>query len=123
MAEPRHEGEMPVRERVARFYCDHPDGSIRTFLVRHDGPEVVFEARVYRTPDEASLGIYTSGWAHARSDGSVDPLERCESGAVARALAHLGYGDGHPFGPDPAVPAAARTRFSEETLPLFAEVA
>ncbi len=123
MAEARHEGEMPVRERVARFYREHPDGSIRTFMVKHDGPEVVFEARVYRTPEEASLGIYTSGWAHAHADGSADPLERCESGAVGRALGHLGYGEWHPSSPDPAAPALGRTRFSEETLPLFAEVA
>lgn len=122
MAEAGHGVRATVCDRVARFYRDHPDGSVRTFMVKHDGGDVVFEARVYRTPEEASLGIYTSGWAHVE-DGEGDPLERCETAAVARALAHLGYvvGDGDR-GPGPAM-GAARPRFSEETLPLFAEVA
>ena len=125
MAEAGLGTQAPVCGRVARFYRDHPDGSIRTFMVKHDGGDVVFEARVYRTPEEASLGIYTSGWAHAEG-GAGDPLERCESGAVARALAHLGYdaqagGDGDVTPPPGA--GARRPMFSEETLPLFAEVA
>lgn len=75
---------------IGAFYRDHPDGSIRTYMVRRDGQEVVFEARIYRTPEEASMGIYTSGWAcSTASEGSA--LEGCESGAVTRALANLGY--------------------------------
>ncbi len=84
-----------VQERVAEFYRDFPDGSIRTFAVKLEGPEVVFEARVYRTPEEASMGIYTSGWARAVEgkllSGRADHLEHCESSAIGRALANLGY--------------------------------
>lgn len=85
-----------VQERVAEFYREHPDGSIRTFAVKLDDAEVVFEARVYRTPEEASLGIYTSGWAREPQGGPAGrrELERCESGAIARALANLGYAGG-----------------------------
>lgn len=89
-------------ERVAEFYRDHPDGSIRTFAVKLEGPEVVFEARVYRTPEEAAMGIYTSGWARETEGkaplGGASHLERCESGAIARALGNLGYTGGkrHP---------------------------
>jgi hypothetical protein len=57
------ENYATVQERIAQFYQDFPDGSIRTFMVVHDGPEVIFEARVYRTPEEAAMGVYTSGWA------------------------------------------------------------
>ncbi|HEX2191111.1 MAG TPA: hypothetical protein VHG51_19540 [Longimicrobiaceae bacterium] len=79
-------------ERVAEFYRDHPDGSIRTFAVRLEGPEAVFEARVYRTPEEAAMGIYTSGWAReVEGEAAAGHLERCESGAISRALGNLGY--------------------------------
>lgn len=84
-----------VQERIAHFYKDFPDGSIRTFLVKHDGPEVIFEARAYRTPEEATMGVYTSGWSReieGRSPANrTAHLENCESAAVARALSHLGY--------------------------------
>ncbi len=68
-----------VQERVGHFYQDFPDGSIRTFLVRSDGPEVIFEARVYRSPESAAMGVYTSGWARVRGspDGAAkQPLGR-----------------------------------------------
>lgn len=84
-----------VQERIAQFYQDFPDGSIRTFLVKSDGPEVVFEARCYRTPEEAAMGIYTSGWAREVEGktpvNKTSHLENCESSAVGRALANLGY--------------------------------
>jgi len=89
------ESYATVQERIAQFYQDFPDGSIRTFLARNDGPEVVFEARIYRTPEEAAMGIYTSGWAREVEGKSpvnrTSHLENCESSAVGRALANLGY--------------------------------
>jgi hypothetical protein len=97
MAEQDQAGRADAGERVGAFYRDHPDGSIRTFAVKLDGPETVFEARVYRTPEEASMGIYTSGWAReveGQAPAAGGHLERCESGAIARALANLGYTDG-----------------------------
>ena len=45
----------PVQERVAEFYRDFPEGAIRTYLAKLDGPEVVFEARVFRSPAAANL--------------------------------------------------------------------
>jgi|GEM_PF-1767502 len=86
-----------AQERVAEFYRDFPDGSIRTFAVKLEGPEVVFEARAYRTPEEASMGIYTSGWAReveGKASAKSRHLESCESSAIARALANLGYAGG-----------------------------
>lgn len=85
----------PVQERVAEFYRDFPEGSIRTYLAKIDGPEVVFEARVFRSPAEASQGIYTSGWAREIEGKTpvnrTSHLENCESSAIGRALANLGY--------------------------------
>jgi hypothetical protein len=89
------ESYATVQERIAQFYQDFPDGSIRTFMVVRDGPEVVFEARIYRTPEEAAMGVYTSGWAREVEGktpvNKTSHLENCESSACGRALANLGY--------------------------------
>ena len=89
------ESYATVQERIAQFYQDFPDGSIRTFMVVRDGPEVIFEARIYRTPEEAAMGIYTSGFAREIEGKSPvnrsSHLENSESSAVGRALANLGY--------------------------------
>jgi len=89
------EGYAPVQERIGEFYRDFPNGSIQTRLVRDDGPEVVFEARVFRTPDEVREGVYTSGWAREVEGKNpvnrTSHLENCESSAIGRALANLGY--------------------------------
>lgn len=89
------ESYATVQERIAQFYQDFPDGSIRTFMVVRDGPEVVFEARVYRSPEEAAMGIYTSGFARELEGKSpvnkTSHLENSESSAIGRALANLGY--------------------------------
>ena len=89
------ENYATVQERIAQFYKDFPNGSIRTFMVRLDGPEVIFEARAFRTPEEVGMGVYTSGFAR-EIEGKTPVnrtsfLENCESSAVGRALANLGY--------------------------------
>lgn len=89
------ENYATVQERIAQFVVDFPAGSIRTRMAVRDGPEVVFEARVYRTPEEATAGVYTSGWAREIEGRSpvnkTSHLENCESSAIGRALANLGY--------------------------------
>jgi hypothetical protein len=89
------ESYAPVQERIGEFYREFPHGCIQTRLVREDGPEVVFEARIYRSPEEVAARVYTSGWA--REIEGKNPvnrsshLENCESSAIGRALANLGY--------------------------------
>jgi hypothetical protein len=89
------ENYVTVQERIAHFYQDFTDGSIRTFMTNFDGVEVVFEARAFRTPEESAMGVYTSGWAHEISGKSpvnkTSFVENCESSAIGRALANLGY--------------------------------
>lgn len=89
------ESYATVQERIAQFYQDFPDGSIRTFMIVRDGPEVIFEARVHRNPEEAAMGVYTSGFARELEGKSpvnkTSHLENCESSAIGRALANLGY--------------------------------
>lgn len=89
------ESYAPVQERIAQFYKDHEGGSIRTFLLPGTGPEVIFEARVYRTVEEAKAGVYTSGFAReiegAGHVNKTSHVENCETSAVGRALANMGY--------------------------------
>lgn len=84
-----------VKDRIPLLYADYPEATIRTFLVKLEGKEVVFEARIYRTPEEAEKGIYTSGWARElEGDGMVNKtshIENCETSAIGRALANLDY--------------------------------
>ncbi|CAN5690828.1 hypothetical protein BH23GEM3_BH23GEM3_05550 [soil metagenome] len=88
------ESYATVQERIAQFYQDFPDGSIRSFMVVRDGPEMIFEARVYRTPEEAAMGVYTSGWAREIEGKTpvnrTSHLENAESSAVGRSLANFG---------------------------------
>lgn len=89
------ESYVPVQDRVREFWQDYPNGSIQTRMVVRDGPEIVFEARVYRTVEEATAGVYTSGFAREVEGKSpvnkTAHLENAESSAVGRALANLGY--------------------------------
>lgn len=85
----------PVEDRIADFYRDHPDGSIRTRIFRMVDKEVVIEARAYRSTEEAEKGIYTSGIAReVEGSGPVNKtnhVENCETSAIGRALANLNY--------------------------------
>lgn len=84
-----------VADRLLEFWRDFPEGSIRTRIVRVEGPEVVFEARLYRTRSDALEGVYTSGFAQEVEGKSpvntTSFYENCESSAIGRALANMGY--------------------------------
>ena len=82
----------PVAERVTQFYARYPNGRIVTRLVKESARRVLFEARVYRSPDEPRPAA--TGWAAERpGDGMINTvacLENTETSAVGRALANLG---------------------------------
>lgn len=85
----------PVDQRIAEFYEDFPDGSIRTFIAASDEKSILFEARCFRSLEEARDGIYTSGFAHeiqgAGPVNRTNHVENAETSAIGRALANLGY--------------------------------
>jgi hypothetical protein len=119
------ENYATVQERIAQFYQDFPTGSVRTFMVKHDGPEVIFEARVFRSSEEAAMGVYTSGWAREIEGKQGDRpskinltshLENCESSAVGRALANLGYATDKKRPSREEMLKVARTREDHEAL-------
>lgn len=82
-----------VAERIALFYERHPEGRIITRLHAHTADEVIFEARVYRAPDDRRPAA--TGWAAEREgDGDINTvacLENTETSAIGRALANLGF--------------------------------
>jgi hypothetical protein len=82
----------PVAERVTQFYARYPHGRIVTRLVKESARRVLFEARVYRSPDEPRPAA--TGWAAERpGDGMINTVacvENTETSAIGRALANLG---------------------------------
>lgn len=84
-----------VKDRISNFITDFEDGSIQTFLRFRDGPEVIFEARVFRTKADVVHGVYTSGFSREvegpKGVNKTSHLENCETSAIGRALANLGY--------------------------------
>lgn len=83
---------VDVAERIGAFYERYPEGSIQTEMVRLEGDLVVFKATVYRDREDPHP---TTGWAYEREGvGYVNRtsfIENCETSAIGRALANLGF--------------------------------
>lgn len=89
------EDYVTVQERIVTFWKDHPEGAIRTQLESpSDNFDIcrysaaVFTHRDHPQPD-------TVGWAFEKAGGggpnSTSHEENCETSAIGRALANLGY--------------------------------
>lgn len=86
---------IPVSERLEKFYADFPNGRVNTFIVEHSLADgfVLIKASVFRDRDDAE----PSATGHAfeiRGDSYINKtshVENCETSAVGRALALLGY--------------------------------
>lgn len=86
---------VPVSERISKFYEEHTEGRILTTIVEHNRDEgfILMRAEVYRAPDDAQPA--STGHAYeVQANGFVNKtsyIENCETGAVGRALAIMGY--------------------------------
>jgi len=84
----------PVEDRIRAFWNDHPAGAITTELVSDDGQGgYVVKASVYTVADGL---LPTTGYAHDSAaqlpaNMKASALEVCETSAIGRALANLGY--------------------------------
>jgi hypothetical protein len=82
-----------VHERIAKFYEAFPNGRINTELLFSENDTVMFKALVYRERDDAD----PSATGHASETkgetyiNKTSHIENCETGAVGRALANLGF--------------------------------
>jgi len=82
-----------VADRIERFYRDHKDGAIHTFL--RSAPEnistVIFEAHLFIADK-----LVSTGWALETEGGTgfvnkTSWLENAETSAIGRALANYNY--------------------------------
>lgn len=94
----------PVEERLAKFWADHPGGRIITEMLPAPEGQWIVKASVFReylVPPEPPKGFTwadgadATGHAHehvtAKGVNSTSALENCETSAIGRALANLGY--------------------------------
>jgi hypothetical protein len=85
-------GYVEVNERIMKFYEKFPDGSIQTELISWQDGKVIVKAFAYRTADDVRPG---TGHAYEMEGSSqvnrTSALENCETSAVGRALALLGF--------------------------------
>src|ERR1041385_6735913 len=86
---------ITVHERIEKFYAKWPNGRILTSLVEHSAETgfILMRAEVYRDPEDA-LPAATGHAYELRSAGHVQQgsyVEVCETSAVGRALALLGF--------------------------------
>jgi len=82
----------PVEDRLRKFWKDHPEGRITTDLVEHADGQYVVKAYVWRAPgsDPDATG-YAQERETDRGVNLTSALENCETSAIGRALANLGY--------------------------------
>lgn len=83
----------PVADRITRFYSEHPDGRILTEIVPASEGQWIVRATIYRdaNPEPCASG-YAQEHVTQKGVNSTSALENCETSAIGRALANLGYG-------------------------------
>lgn len=83
---------IAVNERIIKFYFTYPEGSIQTEILFIDNEKVVMKAYAYRTKEDAHP---STGHAEEIRNSSyinrTSAVENCETSAVGRALANLGF--------------------------------
>lgn len=84
----------PVEDRLAKFWADHPEGRIITEMLTAPEGQWIVKASVHRT---LTVDGFADGTGHAHEHvtekgvNSTSALENCETSAIGRALANLGY--------------------------------
>lgn len=85
----------PVEDRLREFWKDHPGGHIQTTVVAWDATSYIVKAEVWRDPSDQYQLPSATGLAQetvaAKGVNSTSALENCETSAIGRALANLGY--------------------------------
>lgn len=78
---------LEVKWRLVWLRETHPDATIETEMVSHDGALAVFRATV-----TVPAGGSATGWGSEGPDDFRDYIEKAETKAIGRALAALGFG-------------------------------
>lgn len=86
---------IDVQERITRFWGQYPHGRIETSLMSppDDFTQCRYVARVFK--DHGDAHPAATGWAFeiagGRGANSTSHEENCETSAIGRALANMGY--------------------------------
>ena len=81
-----------VKDRIARFYADHIDGSIVTELVNN--PESLIEFASFKASAFVGGRLIATGYAMEQKGQGVNKdawVENAETSAIGRALANMDY--------------------------------
>lgn len=97
MAQFNAENYIDVQERITRFWTENPEGAIRTNLMSppDDFTQCRFTAAVYK--QAAQTEPDATGWAFelaapgTKGPNATSHEENCETSAIGRALANMGY--------------------------------
>jgi len=83
---------VQVNERIEKFYDKYPEGSLQTEIVSNANGEVIIKAYAYRNSEDKHP---TTGHAMEKEGSSfinkTSHIENCETSAVGRALAMMGF--------------------------------
>ena len=86
------EDYVQVNERIEKFYEKYPDGSIQTEIISNQNGEIIFKAYAFRDREDTRPA---TGHAMEREGSTyinkTSHIENCETSAVGRALAMLGF--------------------------------
>lgn len=83
---------VQVNERIEKFYEKYPEGSIQTEIISNQNGEVIIKAYAYKNGEDKHP---TTGHAMEKEGSSfinkTSHIENCETSAVGRALAMMGF--------------------------------
>lgn len=89
------EDYIPVQERINTFWRDYPDGHIVTTLMSDPGDFTIcrYRADVFRSLDDQRPAAVGHAFERAGQGmaNQTSHEENCETSAIGRALANLGY--------------------------------
>ena len=83
---------VTVNTRIEKFYEKYPDGSIQTELISLQDGMCIYKAYAYRDREDTKP---STGHAYEKEGSSfinkTSYIENCETSAVGRALAMMGF--------------------------------
>lgn len=83
---------IQVNERIIMFYEKYPEGSIQTEILLVDNEKVIIKAYAYRNnKDQHPSTGHAEEIRNSNYINRTSAVENCETSAVGRSLANLGF--------------------------------